>query len=394
MPLYTYTAKTLSGATIRGTLQAKDESQLMTTLREKKLFLLRSREVKSKEISVKLKPMELSDFSRQLGNMVGAGISLVRAVSIMINRDNTKRLQKVYTRLYRSLQNGMSLSEAMKEQGNTFPELFISMIFAGESSGQLDRTTIRMAEYYEKEHRLNNKVSSAMTYPVILLVVTVLVVLLIFTLVLPNFFTMYKDVKLPVITQVMIAISKFLVNDWYIALAGGILLVSISGILFQKPSVRLAFDTCKFHLPKIGKLMKVIYTARFSRTISSLYASGLPIVTTLQIGRKTLDNRYLKHQFDVVIRSVREGEPLSQAIAKVDGFDSKLSSTIMVGEETGRLESMLISVADSFDYDAEMATQRLITILEPVMIIMMALIVGSVMLAVMMPIFQMYQTGF
>jgi type IV pilus assembly protein PilC len=199
--------------------------------------------------------------------------------------------------------------------------------------------------------------------------------------------------KRPVITQVMIAISKFLVNDWYIASAGGVLLVSIFGLVFQKPLVRFALDKCKFHLPKIGKLMKVIYTARFSRTISSLYASGLPIVTALQIGRKTIGNRYLEHQFDVVIRSVREGVPLSKAIAKVDGFDSKLSSTIMVGEETGRLESMLISVADSFDYDAEMAAQRLITILEPVMIIIMALIVGSVMLAVMMPIFQMYQSG-
>jgi type IV pilus assembly protein PilC len=391
MPHYKYTAKNVSGKTFKGSLIAQDESHLMTVLREKQLFLVQSKEIKKEDSRKKLKPMEVSDFSRQIGSMLSSGVSLTRAMNIIMNRDHSKKLKGIYADIYRSLQNGLVLSEALKELGGVFPELFINMIEAGELSGKMDDAAIKMAEYYQKEHQLNSKISGAMTYPAVLSCVIVVVVLVIFVVVLPNFFAAFKGMTLPVPTRVMLAISNGMIHYWYLILGGVLLIATMVGTLMQRESFRNKLDKLKLNIPKIGKLLKIIYTARFARTMSSLYASGIPIISILQISRKTIGNRFISMQFDEVILLVKNGTSLSQAIKTVKGFDIKLSSSILIGEETGRLESMLSSVAESFDYEAESSSKRLVTLLEPMMILFMAVIVLFIMLSVLMPILKIYQ---
>jgi type IV pilus assembly protein PilC len=395
VPSYKYTAKDLSGKTHQGQVDADNVLQLSVKLRDQKLFLLNYKEAKKSvtPASQKLKATEIADFCRQIGTMLGSGVALTRAVSIIMQRDLDPRVRNVYTQLSRSLQQGNSLSVAMKEQGETFPELLIHMFYAGESSGQLDHTAIKMANHYEKEHRLRLKIKNSMTYPTLLLFVTIGVMIIIFTFVLPEIFVVFEDMDLdlPFTTRAIMAISNGLLENWLWVLIIIVAIIGVISALSKMDSVRMSVDKTKLKLPKIGKLLKIIYTARFSRTLSSLYSSGLPIIRALQISRETVGNRYVSSLFDDVITAVRNGGVLSQAIKKINVFDGKLASTVLIGEETGKLDEMLNSVADAFDYEAEMATQRLTAFIEPLLILIMAGLVGTVMISVMMPIYQLYQ---
>ncbi|MEG1244053.1 MAG: type II secretion system F family protein, partial [Oscillospiraceae bacterium] len=212
---------------------------------------------------------------------------------------------------------------------------------------------------------------------------------LLFTVVLPKFGEMFKE-NIPPMTKLMFNISAFMQSYWYIVL------IVIAGIIFgvkilkMQPNIRIALDKFKLKIPKLGKLWKIIYTARFARTLSSLYASGISLVEALIIAKGTIGNEYISSQFDNLVKEVRNGMTVSEAIAQVDGFDPKLSSTILIGEETGKLDEMLESTAESFDYEAEQASGRMTALIEPVMLVVMAVIVGTVMISVIQPIYGMY----
>lgn len=391
MPVYKYSAKNLQSKVIRGTMEASDAEVVRRTLRQNNEFALKIQVVEENKKSYRLKPMELSDFSRQIASMMAAGITVIRAIKIMAERDIKPPLRKVYEILYQEIQRGNTLSFAMEATAGAFPELLVNMYKAGEASGQMEGTAREMADHYEKEHKLNGKIKGAMTYPAILFVVTIMVVILIFTVILPQFFTLFKGIKLPLITQIMINISGSLTNYWLFYIIGTLIFIVLMKFLLGVPSVKEGLDKFKLKIPKVGKLLKIIYTARFARTLSSLYSSGLAMINALNISGSIIGNKYLEGQFPNAIAQVRNGEPLSASIATIKGFDPKLVSTIYIGEESGNLDEMLETVADSFDYEAEMATTRMVTFIEPVMIIIMAVIVGGIMLSVMLPIMTLYQ---
>lgn len=391
MPNFKYTAKNLQGQTIRGAEEAADEHALAASLRDRGLFLLNQRDITREEQNAyKLKSNEVADFCRQVGTMLGAGISLTRALNIMLQRDMKLPIKQVYAGVYKALQRGEPVSDAMAAQGRAFPELLIAMFRAGESSGQLEKNAMRMAVHYEKDHKLKNKVKSATTYPIILIVLSVLVMILVFTVILPSFFDLFEGIELPVYTRIVIAISNVLTNYWYVVLIVVLCLAAAGSLLLRQPKIRRGVDHLKLKLPKIGRLMKIICTARFARTLCSLYTSGMSMVGALRISADTVGNRYLSTQFENMIREVRGGRALSSAIRLVDGFDPKLASIIFVGEETGRLDDMLESVADTFDYESEEALQKLVTILEPLLIVVLAVMIGFVMVSVMVPIYTLY----
>ncbi|KNZ43120.1 type II secretion system F family protein [Acetobacterium bakii] len=391
MPTYKYTAKNLQSKIVRGTMEASSAEVVRRTLRQKNEFAIKISEVEENKKQYKLKPMELSDFSRQVASMMASGITVIRAIRIMEERDIKLPLKKVYSTLYKEIQRGNTLSFAMEATGGSFPELLINMYKAGEASGQMEGTARKMADHYEKEHKLNGKIKSAMTYPAILFVVTIMVVILIFTLILPQFFTLFEGIELPAITQLMINISSSLTHYWLFYIIGTLILMVLTTFLLTIPSVKQGLDQFKLKIPQIGKLLKIIYTARFARTLSSLYSSGLAMINALNISGSIIGNTYLQSQFPQAIAQVRNGEPLSASIGTIKGFDPKLVSTIYIGEESGNLDEMLETVADAFDYEAEMATTRLVTFIEPIMIIIMAVIVGGIMLSVMLPIMTLYQ---
>ena len=391
MPVYRYKASDLDGKEVRGQMQAQNKPALREQLQSQNLYLSTCKEHDEGRAVRKLTAQQLSELCRELGTLLGAGVPLVRALNIMAKRDIAENVKEVYTRLYRSLKQGSMLSEAMDQQ-EVFPELLRSMLRASEASGQMEQTCLQMAEHYEKSYKLQKKVRSAMTYPIILMMVTLLVLLAVFLFVLPTFFQLFEDmnVALPGITQFMLNVSVGLKAHWLWVLIGVLLAVLILRLVGQMPSVRLSKDRAKLRLPVAGKLLKIIYTARFARTLSSCYASGISIISALKNARDTIGNTYIASQFPALVADVRNGKSLSSSIKRVDGFDSKLSASIQIGEETGKLYDMLQSISDSFDYESDLALARLTTIIEPVMIVIMAVIIGTVMVSVMLPMTTLY----
>ena len=391
MANYRYTAKTMDGKTKRGMIEASGEGVLQQKLKEQGLYLIHARETSAIKQFKRLSAKQLSEFSRELSTLLSSGVSIVRALEIVAEEEGVSPAARaLYRSLLTELKKGVNLSEAMEVQG-CFPELMLGMIRSGEGSGNIDAVMNRLALHYERENRLNQQVRSAMTYPAVLLVMCVVVVILIVTFILPQFNELFEEMEsLPAVTEILMASSDFLVHKWYVALFVLFLVTVILKIVSKIHRMRMVIDYLKVHLPVIGKLNKVIYTARFSRTLSSLYASGMPIASALKTAGDTVGNLYIREQFDPVIAKVRSGIPLSAALREIDGFLRKLSSTILVGEESGRLDAMLDSIASTMEDEAEAATKRLVTMLEPVLIFIMALLVGFIIIAVMLPIYESY----
>lgn len=394
MPLYQYTAATKNGKKSKGKTRAAEPRELREKLRQEGIFLIEHRETDEGKTTVKLKAKQLGEFCRELGTMLESGVPLIRAVSILSQRDIKPKIKKVYENLYFDLQKGMMLSEAMAEQGNVFPELLINMYRASETTGGMDLTSKKMAVHYEKMHKVNQKAVSAAVYPILLASITLVVLLVVFLAVLPKFFTLFEDLNapMPALTSFMLGLSIGIRNNWLYILILVLLVILVVRAVTSRPAVKNILDRKKLGLPIIGKLLRTIYTARFARTLSSSYSSGISMINSLENTRDTIGNRYIAGQFDKLIKEVREGQALSAATGELDGIDKKLSASILIGEETGRLDSMLESIADSFDYDAEVALQRMTSLMEPLMIIIMAFIIGSVMISVMLPLPSLYDT--
>ena len=392
---YRYRAQNVDGKTVSGQMKANDESDLHNKLKADGMMLIEAKEItKGKVISKKLKYDRVGDFSRNLSELLGAGVTLVRALGIISEDESIKPAErKIYAEILRLVRTGVPLSDALEEQGNTFPTLFINMIRSAESGGNLDSTARNMAIYYTKEYRLQKKINSSMTYPKILAGLVVVVLIIIMGFVLPQFESLFAQMEtLPLATRILMGISDFVANRWFILILIGIVLFMAYKILMAIPAVKMLVDKIEIHLPKIGRLRKIIYTARFARTLASMYSAGIPIVTCIQIAKTTIGNTYIESQFDQMIADIRAGKPLSEGIAGIDGFVKKLVSSISVGEETGALDSMLVSIADQMDYDAEIAVEQLVAMIEPLMIVVMAVVVGFIMIAVIQPIYGSYQS--
>ncbi len=391
MANFQYVAKSMDGKVHRGMMEAAGESALQQQLKEQGLYLIRSKDGAQAKKRKMLSARQLADFSKSLSTLLASGVSIVRGLEIIADEEGISAVTRsLYMDILADLRKGVALSEAM-EMRQCFPELMLGMVRSGEGSGNIDGVMNRLSLHYERENRLKSQVKSAMTYPAVLLVMCVAVVILIVTFILPQFEELFAEMEsLPVVTEMLMAISHFLVEQWYVALLVVFVFVLILRVVSKIDRVRHTIDYIKVHMPVVGKLNKVIYTARFSRTLSSLYSSGMPIAQALQTAGGTVGNIYVERQFEQVVAMVRGGVPLSQALREVDGFLRKLSSTILVGEESGRLDVMLDSIAITMEEEAEEATKRLVTLLEPILICLMALLVAFIIIAVMLPIYQSY----
>ena len=390
MPEYIYCGKTAEGKQVKGTLNVADEKALYDALKKDGVYLTRC-ELKEDTTGRKkmLKAMELSEFCRQLSSLTAAGITLSRALNIILMGKPKSAATDAYREVQKLVQQGRPLSDALAQQG-IFPEMMINMFRAGEASGQLEQVASKLATHYQKEHRMDNRIKSATMYPKILALVCVGAVLIIFLVVMPELEPIFQGMSIPIATRMMMAFSHFLAEKWYILGIAALCCMAAVQVAFSYPMVRFYWDKLKLQAPIVKNHMRIIYTARFARTQSSLYSSGLSMLRSLEIASYTLGNSYITSQFSQVIRQVRSGEMLSQAIQSVDGFDSKLSPTIYVGEETGRLDQMLENIAENYEYEADMALNKLTGMIEPLMIVFMAGIVCLIMVGVLVPIWGMY----
>lgn len=380
------------GKNVNELIFAEDIEQLILNVKNKSLYLLEFRETKSTSNTIsKLSIKSLVIFCRQLGTMIGAGIPIMQSLSMLLEKADTPKSKRVYRNVFEEVQKGNSLSAAMQSQEGVFPELLNNMIMAGELSGTLDLSLKRMAAHFEKEAKLKNKVRSASIYPMVLGVFSVGVVLALVTFVLPTITAMFSVDQIPWTTQIILGFSDFLLNNWLVIIFGLMFLVVTVNLMLKIRSIRLQWDKFKLFMPILGKLNQTIYSARAARSLSSLYSSGVQVLDMLETTGRVLGNVYLEDMFLEIIDKVSRGELISKSIAETKSFDPMLSSMIYVGEETGAIGDILDSTADYFDNEADSALQRIISMIEPMMIIVLGFVIGFIVISIIQPIFQMYE---
>jgi len=363
--------------------------EIFTMIKERSMFLINYRVVRKTSKS-KLKTRDLIVFSRQLSAMILAGVSILKGINIIQQRSSTPAVKKIYGKIAQEIQRGNSLSSAMKKQGGVFPDILINMVAAGESSGTLDRSLAIMSTHFEKEMKLKNKVKSASTYPIILAVVAVSVVLILVTFVLPSITKVFPPERMPFLTKMLMGVSHFITARWYVLIA--IVFGLITGFTFMLtvPAFRIQYDRFLLKIPVIGKLNRTIYSARCARSFASLYLSGIQTLPMIEATGRILNNTYIENMFAEVAVRVSHGEYISEAIDRLNVFEPMLSSMINVGEETGALGDILVSTADYFDEEADAALTKMVALLEPIMLIVMGVVVGVIVVSIVQPMFQMY----
>ncbi len=386
MKSFSYVAKTPADKQIKGTINAEDEREFSAKLREKGYTLIsyEEKEIGAKKTVKKFKTKELAFNCRQLAAMLTSGLTLVKALDILSKEQPNEASKAVWQSVYENVQKGESFSSSLEAFKGVFPDFLISMVSAGESSGSLDVIMQRMSDHYAKENKMNNTIKGAMTYPLVLLVLCLAIVVLMFTFIMPMFAGMFESPEdMPALTRVMMGFSNSLVKYWFVYV-GVIVAVVFAAIYALKiPSTRLKWDKFIIKGPAFGPLVVKIYTARFARTLASLYSSGIPMVECLQRSSAILGNRYISQCFENVVDEVKQGETLSASITRTEIFDSMFCSIIYVGEEAGALDTILQKTSDYYDEEADSAVARLVGLLEPVMIIIMGIAVGLVVASVL-----------
>jgi len=393
MKTFQVTSMTRAGKMNNFVFSAANVDDLKKTIKERNLYLIDYREINPKEVmGKKLAIKQLVIFSRQMSTMLASGIPIIQALDMLQSKVDNKKARNVFRSIYEDVQKGNSLSDSMLAQRGAFPELLTNMVRAGEIGGTLDQSLSRMSSHFEKEAKLASKVRSASIYPMILAVVSVAVVLMLVTFVLPTITSMFDESQMPWTTKIILAFSNFLLNNWFVLIFG--LIITVVGVhfLLKIPSVRIGVDKLKLRLPIFGKLNRTVYSARCARAFASLYSSGVQTLDMIETAGKVLNNAYLEQKFLFVLEVVSRGDLISMAIEQTNEFDNMLSSMIFIGEESGSLGEILESTADYFDGEADAALQRMVAMIEPIMIIVLGLVIGFIVVSIIQPIFAMYGT--
>ena len=398
MAVFNYRAIGANGEAVSGKLNAKDRSEVLSMLREKSwrpISVEQKREVQEVNfaaLSGKTGIKDVAIFCRQFYTMLNSGISIIQCLDILRQQFDNKKMRGIISEVYELVQKGASLSDSMRQYRNAFPELLINMIDAGEASGNLDTILGRMAEHYEKDTRLRRKIFGAMVYPMVLLSVTVLVVIFLLTFVLPTFINMFESsgVELPFMTRLLLGLSGFIRNYWFFVLGGLILLIWWIRHLTKTDRGIYFFDSLKLKLPILSPVMIRIATTRFTRTLSTLLVSGIPLMNGMEITSKVIGNKVIEKTILSVREDIRKGYDLAGPIKRSRQFPPMVDSMIKIGEESGSLDDALRRTADFYDEEVDMAIQRMTTMLEPLLIVFMALVVGSIIVAIISPMFAMY----
>jgi type IV pilus assembly protein PilC len=349
-----------------------------------KILSYEEKEIGAKKTIKKFKTKELAFNCRQLAAMLTSGLTLVKALDILSKEQPNEAAKAIWQSVYENVQKGESFSASLEMYSGVFPQFLISMVAAGESSGSLDVIMQRMSDHYAKENRMNNTIKGAMTYPIVLMFLCIAIVIGMFTFIMPTFAGLFESPDdMPALTRVMMSFSSSLTNYWYIYIIVIVGIVFAATYFLKIPSTRMKFDKFIIKGPGFGPLIVKIYTARFARTLSSLYSSGIPMVECLQRASSILGNRYIDECFVDVVDEVKQGETLSASIQRTEIFDSMFCSIIYVGEESGALDSILEKTSDYYDEEADSAVGRLVGMLEPLMIIIMGVAVGLVVASVL-----------
>lgn len=398
MARFKYVAKDKNGKTLKGIVEALAKEGAVLSLREKDLTIISLQEEKGRAFfaglfSPKRQKVKIDDlviFSRQLATMVDAGIPLVNALDILAEQIEKPSFKYVVSKVHDDVETGSSLSDALAKYPMVFSNLFVNMVRAGESSGMLDEILDRVASYLEKTSSLQKKVKSALVYPTAVTVMALGITVFLLVRVIPVFKDIYSGfgAQLPVPTQIIVNISDFLRKYFYIAIGLIVMVVFLLNRYVKTSRGRVRFDRLKLNIPIFGVLLRKVAVGKFTRTLSTLVKSGVPILNSLEIVSKTADNRIVEAAVDNVRTNVREGEPIAEPLSKSGIFPSMVVRMISVGEQTGELEKMLIKIADFYDEQVDTAVSGLTSLIEPLIIAFLGIVIGGIVVCMFLPILQ------
>jgi len=337
----------------------------------------------------RVKPADLALTTRQLATLVGAGLPLVDCLSALIEQVETARLKRILSHVREQVTEGGTLADAMNQHPRVFDNLFVSMVRAGEASGALDVVLLRLADYTENYSVLRDKVQSALTYPILMAVVSSGILLFLLSYVVPKITKIFTEMKadLPAMTIILLAVSNFMQNYWW-AFVGAVGFAFIAVRLSMRtPAGRLRYDRYVLNVPYFGKLIRKVALARFSRTLSTLLTSGIGLLQSLDIVKNVVSNTVLSQAIEDARNSIREGQSIAPPLKRSGLFPSMLIHMIAVGEKSGELEQMLSKAADTYDNEVDASIASLTSIMQPVMTLLMGGVVLFIVLAILLPIF-------
>jgi type IV pilus assembly protein PilC len=338
----------------------------------------------------KVKPKVLMIFTRQLATLIDSGLPLLRGLNVLGKQERDPVLKSTITKLADSVQSGSTFSDGLAQHPKIFNDLYVNMVKAGEVGGVLEVVLTRLAEFHEKAAKIKNKVKSAMVYPIIVMTLAIAIMAFLLVFIVPKFEQIFHDMlgdkPLPTITIFVITVSKFVQEHWLILLGAIIALAATANFAKRTRGGRLFLDRFKLHMPLFGDLLRKTAISRFSRTLGTLVTSGVPILQALNITRETAGNTVIARAIAQVHDSVKEGESIVQPLEASGAFPPMVVSMIDVGEETGQLPDMLLKIAEVYDDEVDNSVAGLVSMLEPIMIVFLALVVGTIVIALFLPL--------
>ncbi|MBC7252567.1 MAG: type II secretion system F family protein [Actinobacteria bacterium] len=396
---YNYRVRDRQGKIVTGKLEADNETAVSQRLREMGYFVISVEEEKvpisKKELHIfkpKVKAKDITVFTRQFATMINAGLPLVKCLSILSEQTENPVLTEVISDVQHEVEMGRSLSDALAKHPEVFKDLYTSMVKAGEIGGVLDDVLLRIATTLEREDEIRRRIKSAMTYPAAMFAISILLLFVMLIFVVPIFEKMFRDMgaSLPFLTRIIVDISHFLVS-WK-----GLVLLAlvVVGVVFLRrwlktPAGRRRLDSLKLRLPVFGSLLHKMSLSRFSRTLGTLVASGVPILQALEITSATVGNVLVAEAVEDVRASVKEGESIAKPLSQSPLFPPMVTQMLAIGEETGALDTMLNKVSDFYDSEVSATVEALTSLLEPVLIVFLGVVVGTIVISLYMPIFSL-----
>lgn len=399
MPGFTYVAVDKRGKEKRGSIEADNKEKVIDILKNDGLIPVSVKEQgalnKDIDFSIgkKVKPRDLSVFCRQFVSITQAGVPMKEALQMLSEQTENKWLKRAISEVLLSVEKGNTLADSMRGQSDIFPPMLINMVEAGENSGSLEMAFTRMAVQFEKEAKLKATIRKATIYPIILIIAAIGVVAVMLLFVIPIFIDMFADldVEMPALTMGVMNLSKWTVGHWYVILAVIVAVILAYQAIYRTDQGRLKIDLIKMKIPLLGKLNVKSTCAQFSRTMSTLMAAGVPTIDCLETVAKIVKNIHYKNALMKAREEVMKGIPLSEPLETSGIFPPMVYHMTSIGEDTGNMEDMLTKLADYYDEEVEITTQSVLAAMEPLIIVFMALIVGTLVIAVIMPIGTMYE---
>jgi type IV pilus assembly protein PilC len=397
VPVFTYKGVSTGGQEVSGEIEAESQEQAEQIVRARRITESRVKK-KGAGISIPLlggakrgPVAAVTQFARQFATMIDAGLPLVQCLSIMTGQMENPTFQDVLKKITGDVEAGSTLSEAMAKHTNVFNNLFINMVAAGEVGGILDEVLLRVSTYMEKADQLKRKIKGAMMYPIVVMTVAIGATATLLILVIPNFVTMFEQsgVELPLPTKIVVGLSEFLQSYILVIIAVSIGLAILYKRYYATDQGERNIDNFKLHMPLLGNLVRKSSVARFSRTLGTLLRSGVSILEALDITARTAGNRILQDALLKARSSIGGGETITAPLAEADVFPQMVIQMVNVGEQTGELDKMLEKVADYYEEEVDAAVDGLTSIIEPVIIVYLGVVIGGMVLAMYMPLFDM-----